>query len=151
MHTRTHTQAVAKMYYRGASAAVIVYDITSGSSFERAKEWVAELLAQCGEHEQQNSPLIVLAGNKLDLVTENPEIRRVSTADVQTYAEAHAVHAIETSAKEASNVNELFISLAQRLVSRCPSTPGGQPAPQPVPLGGGDGRRRQREKGGCCK
>ena len=31
------------MYYRGAAAAVVVYDITSEQSFERAKKWIAEL------------------------------------------------------------------------------------------------------------
>jgi len=28
------------MYYRKATAAIIVYDITSSKSFEEAKEWV---------------------------------------------------------------------------------------------------------------
>ena len=31
------------MYYRGAAAAVVVFDITHPSSFERAKKWVWEL------------------------------------------------------------------------------------------------------------
>ena len=31
------------MYYRGAAAAVVVYDITSEQSFERAKKWIIEL------------------------------------------------------------------------------------------------------------
>ncbi|KAL3566591.1 hypothetical protein D5086_032006, partial [Populus alba] len=34
------------MYYRGAAAAVVVYDITSMDSFERAKKWVIELQRQ---------------------------------------------------------------------------------------------------------
>ncbi len=49
------------MYYRGAAAAVIVYDITSMDSFHRAKSWVKEL-------QRQGSPdvVIALAGNKID-------------------------------------------------------------------------------------
>ena len=31
------------MYYRGAAAAIIVYDITNPDSFEGAKSWVKEL------------------------------------------------------------------------------------------------------------
>jgi len=31
------------MYYKGAKAAIIVYDITSVDSFRRAKEWITEL------------------------------------------------------------------------------------------------------------
>jgi|AntAceMinimDraft_5_1070358.scaffolds.fasta_scaffold65177_1 GTPase SAR1 family protein len=32
------------MYYRGAAAAIIVYDIQSQSSFARAKSWVRKTL-----------------------------------------------------------------------------------------------------------
>jgi Ras-related protein Rab-5C len=35
--------SLAPMYYRGAQAAIVVYDITSRDSFERAKQWVQEL------------------------------------------------------------------------------------------------------------
>ena len=38
--------SLAPMYYRGAAAAIIVYDIQSQSSFARAKSWVRELQKQ---------------------------------------------------------------------------------------------------------
>lgn len=38
--------SLAPMYYRGAAAAIVVYDITSTESFERAKKWVEELHKQ---------------------------------------------------------------------------------------------------------
>ncbi|KAH8486526.1 hypothetical protein H0E87_025508 [Populus deltoides] len=38
--------SLAPMYYRGAAAAIIVYDISNQASFERAKKWVQELQAQ---------------------------------------------------------------------------------------------------------
>ena len=50
------------MYYRGAKAAIIVYDITSLSSFARAKAWVLELRQFGSEY-----MVICLAGNKTDL------------------------------------------------------------------------------------
>ena len=31
------------MYYRGCHVALIVYDITSGDSFKRAKNWIKEM------------------------------------------------------------------------------------------------------------
>lgn len=52
-------KSLAPMYYRGAAAAVIVFDITSRESFDAAKSWVAEL--------QNTDTLIALAGNKSDL------------------------------------------------------------------------------------
>ena len=54
--------SLAPMYYRGAAAAVVVYDITNRDTFQRAKQWVKEL-------QRQGNPNIViaLAGNKSDL------------------------------------------------------------------------------------
>ena len=34
------------MYYRGAQAAIVVYDITNADTFTRAKNWVKELQRQ---------------------------------------------------------------------------------------------------------
>ena len=35
--------SLAPLYYRGASAATVVYDITNAESFQKAKHWVSEL------------------------------------------------------------------------------------------------------------
>lgn len=43
--------SLAPMYYRGAQAAIVVYDIQNQDSFQRAKTWVKELQRQviiCG-------------------------------------------------------------------------------------------------------
>ncbi|KAG0430229.1 hypothetical protein HPB47_022866 [Ixodes persulcatus] len=57
--------SLAPMYYRGAQAAIVVYDITNQDTFGRAKTWVKEL-------QRQASPSIViaLAGNKADLASK---------------------------------------------------------------------------------
>ncbi len=34
---------MAPMYYRGAQAAIVVFDITNADTFARAKTWVKEL------------------------------------------------------------------------------------------------------------
>jgi GTPase SAR1 family protein len=50
------------MYYRGAAAAVVVFDLTDSRSFEGAKSWVEEL------HKQGNQDIVLaLVGNKKDL------------------------------------------------------------------------------------
>ena len=38
--------SLAPMYYRGAQAAIVVYDITNADTFARAKNWVKELQRQ---------------------------------------------------------------------------------------------------------
>ena len=36
--------SLAPMYYRGAQAAIVVYDVTNPDTFARAKTWVKELV-----------------------------------------------------------------------------------------------------------
>ncbi|MBN3273271.1 RAB5B protein, partial [Polyodon spathula] len=98
--------SLAPMYYRGAQAAIVVFDITKPETFERAKAWVKEL-------QRQASPNIViaLAGNKSDLA----ERRMVEYEEAQTYAEDTGLLFMETSAKTAMNVNELFLAIAKKM------------------------------------
>lgn len=50
--------SLAPMYYRGAAAAIVVYDITNRDTFQRAKQWVKEL-------QRQGNPNIVRAARRL--------------------------------------------------------------------------------------
>lgn len=98
--------SLAPMYYRGAAAAVVVYDVTHPSSFERAKKWVLEL-----RQNVQNSNLIIaLVGNKIDLV----ESRQVPEADARGYAAESTLLYFESSAKENICVADIFDTIADR-------------------------------------
>ncbi|PIN24807.1 GTPase Rab5/YPT51 [Handroanthus impetiginosus] len=85
---------LAPLYYRGAAAAIIVYDRTNQTSFDQAKKWVEEFQAQ-------GNPNMVtaLAGNKLDLLDAN----KVASEEAQTYAQENGLFFMETSAKTAKN------------------------------------------------
>ncbi|KAK6949380.1 GTPase Ypt5 [Daldinia eschscholtzii] len=103
-------KSLAPMYYRNANCAVVVYDITQSASLDKAKAWVKELQRQANEN-----IIIALAGNKLDLVNEQPDKRAVSTADAEAYANEAGLLFFETSAKTAENVRELFTAIAKKL------------------------------------
>ncbi|XP_030875283.1 ras-related protein Rab-22A isoform X2 [Leptonychotes weddellii] len=95
-------RALAPMYYRGSAAAIIVYDITKEETFSTLKNWVKEL--------RQHGPpniVVAIAGNKCDLI----DVREVMERDAKDYADSiHAIF-VETSAKNAININELFIEI----------------------------------------
>ncbi|KAF7110729.1 hypothetical protein CFC21_110813 [Triticum aestivum] len=126
--------SLAPMYYRGAAAAVVVYDITSTDSYIRAKRWVDEL-------QRQGNPHLVMAlvGNKVDLEKR----RKVGTQEALEYAERNGLFFLETSAKTAQNVGELFYELAERLVKVRPNHPAGMVLHN-------DGQRGVRGRWFCC-
>jgi Ras-related protein Rab-5C len=101
-------RSLAPLYYRGAAAAAVVYDITSSETFAKAKYWVSEL-----QKNANGDIVIVLVGNKSDLATE----RQVSTEDGQAYADSNGMLFVESSAKTADNVASVFETVAQKLTS----------------------------------
>jgi len=98
-------RSLAPMYYRGARAAVIVYDITDEDSFKGAKSWIREL------KKKTSNCLIILVGNKIDL----KEKRKLNAHDVRDYARDNNIIYMESSAKSGENVDQIFTKIAYNL------------------------------------
>ena len=112
-------RSLAPMYYRGACAAVIVYDITCADSFRRAKSWIKEL-----QTNTDGNIVLALVGNKSDL----NDARAVSTKEGQGLAEEEGVQFFEASAKSGHNIEEVFNSIANKVLSSGLGTSTGQRA-----------------------
>lgn len=129
--------SLAPMYYRGAQAALVVYDITNPDSLRRAKMWVKELRQVNG-----NDMVIGIAGNKADLAITNK--RQVDTREVAEYADENALIFMETSAKRGDNVTEIFMNVAKQVALKQPASallkPGGAFPPT----------KPKSKEGGCC-
>lgn len=108
--------SLAPMYYRNAQAALVVYDLTKPGSFIKARHWIKEL------HEQANAGdmVIFLVGNKLDLVEEDEEQRKVSTEDGEALAKEEGCFFMETSAKNSINVKDVFMKIAEEFLKKVP-------------------------------
>ena len=108
-------RSLAPMYYRGAAAAIVVYDVTNKDSFTGAKSWVKEL-----QRRGDPNVVIALAGNKADLDSR----RKVDYEEAHQYAEENAILHLETSAKTAVNVKQLFVAIANKLPKTQPQPEG---------------------------
>ena len=89
---------------------------------------------------QGNANLVMaLAGNKSDMA----DSRQVTTEEAKAYADENGLHFVETSAKTAASVEDLFCDVAKKLprdATPAANAPG-------VAL---DARRREKPKSQCC-
>ncbi|KAL9241258.1 hypothetical protein vseg_015389 [Gypsophila vaccaria] len=105
-------RAITSAYYRGAVGALLVYDVTRKVTFENTARWLRELR----EHTDP-SIVVMLIGNKSDL----RHLVAVTTEEGKAFAEQEGLFFMETSALEATNVEQAFSEvLAQihRIVSK---------------------------------
>ena len=92
-------RSIRKMYVRGSSGAILLYDITNASSLNRISEWREMIAELCGEIP------IVLIGNKLDL----EEQRTVSKErGIELQEKNNLSSFMEISTETGENVEKMF-------------------------------------------
>ncbi|KAF7320531.1 Ras-related protein [Mycena chlorophos] len=133
----TNQGLISTSYYRGAVGALIVYDISKHPSFDAVPRWVQEIRDNVKTADAQNI-VLMMVGNKSDLAAAGQ--RAVSTEEATALAAEHGMSFMETSALDASGVEEAFGSILgdiYRMVSRRPpDEPSGAPAVDASKLAG---------------
>eukprot|EP01062_Namystynia_karyoxenos_P012206 TRINITY_DN14381_c0_g1_i1.p1 TRINITY_DN14381_c0_g1~~TRINITY_DN14381_c0_g1_i1.p1 ORF type:complete len:266 (+),score=95.72 TRINITY_DN14381_c0_g1_i1:88-798(+) len=105
-------RTLMQTYFRKGDGFLIVYSILDEDSWVEAGKLYTTLVEQRPDYQAaiaagKRVP-IVICGNKLDLVLDQPSSRAVATADLQEKAKQWSCKAFETSAKSRVNVEEAF-------------------------------------------
>lgn len=102
-------RCLVPVYYRGVTAALVVYDVTDHSSFECCTYWIQEIRRSMN----RKTFFTILVGTKAD----RAEDRAVFAEEGAELAEREGISGfLETSAKDGINVEELFTTLGQLIL-----------------------------------
>ncbi len=102
-------RTIISSYYRGAHGVIVVYDVTNQESFDNVKQWLTEI-----EKYSSTNVNIVLVGTKNDLTSK----KMVDYSTAKQFADSIGITFIETSAKNNTNVESAFETLATQIKSR---------------------------------
>merc|ERR1712173_571192 len=96
--------------------ALLVYDITDKTSFQKVRNWVSELQKIVGK-----DIVLVIAGNKIDLASR----QQVSWDEAESFARSVGATLHRTSAKSGKGVEQVFLELTKRLLQSNAGKKGG--------------------------
>ncbi|WVZ10164.1 hypothetical protein V8G54_014694 [Vigna mungo] len=149
-------------YIRDSSVAVIAYDVASRQTFLNTSKWIEEVRSERG-----NDVIIVLVGNKTDLVDKralccplkeragfDPRLwlleLQVSTEEGEAKSRELNVMFIEASAKAGFNIKALFRKIAAALPGMETLSSTKQDDMVDVNLRSSAGHDSQPDSGGCA-
>ena len=149
-------RSLTKIFYKDATAAILVYDITRKKSFDEIKNYWYKQLLDCAP-----SDIVVgLAGNKADLFDRE----QVSEEEAKEFAkEIKAIFRL-TSAMTASGIDELFSAVGKKILDPNYDDEDVEPEPMPEPtpkktveintkgkgIKLGEGGKEEKKKEKCC-
>jgi len=114
-------RTITSSYYRGAHGIIVVYDVTDQVTFNNVKQWLQEIDRYASESVNK-----LLVGNKCDMTTK----KVVDTQAAEEFAKSKNIPFLETSAKNSTNVETAFLTMAREIKQR-----------MGTPIAGGQGRK----------
>eukprot|EP00931_Biecheleriopsis_adriatica_P025854 TRINITY_DN15788_c0_g1_i1.p1 TRINITY_DN15788_c0_g1~~TRINITY_DN15788_c0_g1_i1.p1 ORF type:complete len:213 (+),score=36.29 TRINITY_DN15788_c0_g1_i1:49-687(+) len=102
-------RTITAAYYRGAHGIILAYDVTDKQSFHNVRHWVEEIYKYASEGVN-----MLLVGNKCDLMSK----RVVTYDEAKELADSFSISFMETSARNAHNVEEAFLTMATEILQR---------------------------------
>ena len=135
-------RTITSSYYRGAHGIIVVYDVTDQASFSNVKQWLQEIDRYACENVNK-----LLVGNKCDLTTK----KVVDFNTAKEFADGLGIPFLETSAKNSTNVEEAFVTMATEIQKRVTSGGGGvSDKPSGTIVMNSANNKKPGKKGGCC-
>jgi Ras-related protein Rab-7A len=127
-------RCVSDGFYRGASVCVLIYDITNAVSFQNLQFWMEQFNQHNMANRNESTPIdsdceskcdiephgrplpFVVLGNKSDLSSTS---RQVSIETAQAWCATKGnISFFETSAKDSSNIDQAFSTIAKLALDR---------------------------------
>lgn len=129
-------RTITKTYYRGvrvcnlvpsdlpdtflfsqAHGYILVFDLTNRESFEHVKYWLSEVK----KNGNDDVPKIIV-GNKADLDDQ----RLITNDELTSFADDRHIPFMEASAKDGTNVSDLFLHLTSAFLKIADTLPNAQ-------------------------
>jgi len=132
-------RTITSSYYRGAHGICVVYDVTDMDSFNNVKQWLQEIDRYATEGVNK-----LLVGNKSDMTDK----KVVEYTVAKEFADSLGIPFLETSAKNASNVEQAFLTMARQIKERMGTTTANNTKPS-VQVGQGQGVGNNNNNS-CC-
>jgi len=136
-------RTITSAYYRGADGIIMVYDVTNQESFDHVNDWLSEVNRYASE-----GTCKLLVGNKSDKAE-----KVVSSDKARAFADSLQIPFLETSAKNASNVEEAFLTMTGELIKmrETKGTSGGTAGQDTVKVRSNPpAGAKSSTGGGCC-
>ncbi|KAJ6010535.1 hypothetical protein N7451_001947 [Penicillium sp. IBT 35674x] len=160
-------KSITRSYFRGASGALLVFDISRRSTFISCTQWLQDLRLIA-----EDGIVVILVGNKTDLAGQESgsNQRQVTQQEAEEWCRMNnIVRYVETSAKSGAGVERAFLEVAERIYRNIEagkydlndrrsgvkgfgaSGGGNAGVPKTITLGMDDAMRKGSGwSGGCC-